>query len=604
MLEYFLQHVWGISIGGVFILSVLYVWFCAGKIYALNAEVKNILQTGSVDAALKDSELLAPVWRNFEKSLTKTKEQTYSTVDAAEFFSPQNLTRGMNMTFWQSYGGIFTGLGILGTFVGLTYGLSKVDVTSEDIEVLKNGVKNLLSSVELAFITSLFGIGSALLYSWIHHSLLVKFQRNVQKLADTLDEKFPRRSAEDWLAENITEAKRRIVELQSIDVESQNQTAALQNIGGQIANGNSWLEKNHAESQSQTAALQSIDAESQNQTTALQNIDIEAKEQTTALKNIGEQVAEAIHNALDEKLAEYVESICAAIEKLGAGGTEVVGEVFSSKVGAQMDRFSAALDKFSDSIDEKLKAANKISEIMNEQMLNTLTELGKISVIIETEQENSAGKFEALVNKLIEDLGKFMDSQKRILDNSASSNAAQISEAVKAFREIVNNHNATIQKTFSQIQKFLNDSQDFLQSVDNAGTSLELAADPIYKSSVQLSNHLDETTRAAEKFRNEITAQITNLGNVNQTTRQNISDLSIRLAEFVRNFNGIAKELETSTNTIKNSLEHYNYEMSDGLKNALTKFDKSMSDSVGHLKSILEELSDALEDLKQIRNRR
>ncbi|MBR7025719.1 MAG: anti-phage defense ZorAB system ZorA [Selenomonadaceae bacterium] len=321
MLELFLQNVWKVSIVVVVALIAIYVWFCARKIFSLNREIKKVLETSDLAEALKDSELLAPAWKNFEKSLTKVGDEFFSTTDAAEFFSPQNLTRNMNMTFWQSYGGIFTGLGILGTFAGLTFGLSGVDMTSGDIEVLKGGIAKLLSGVESAFVTSLVGIFFAIVYSVIHHCLMKNFYGNVQKLADKLDENFPRLSAE------------------------------------------SLLEKSYDEAQSQTAELK--------------NIDTTVSDQKAILQNIGEQVSEAIHNALDERLAEYVEKICAAIENLGKGGSAAIGEIFVGKVGEQMERFSDALDKFSDNIDEKLKAANEISKIMNEQLLNTLKTLNE-----------------------------------------------------------------------------------------------------------------------------------------------------------------------------------------------------------------------------------
>ena len=78
---------------------------------------------------------------------------------------------------------------------------------------------------------------------------------------------------------------------------------------------------------------------------------------------------------------------------------------------------------------------------------------------------------------------------------------------------------------------------------------------------------------------------------------------SARLSTFVNNFNGIAKELEASTNIIKNSLENYNSKMNDGMTKNLTDFDKRLTDAVGHLQGLVEGLTDALEDLKQIRRR-
>ena len=267
MLEIFLSP-WGI--GSIIVATILFVFwrvFCVREISAVNLEIKNLLswletprEFQDIDAEFKNYNRLLPVWKIFEKSLTKT----------------QNLTHGMNMTFWQSYGGIFTGLGILGTFAGLTYGLSGIDMTSGDIETLKNGIAKLLSGVESAFVTSLVGIFCAIIYSVFHHLLMKNFQENVKSLAEKFDEIFPRRSAEDWLARSckITD------------------------------------------------------------------------DQTNSIKEIGEAVTQAIYEGLDEKLGEavdkldpLVEKICEAIENLGAGGTDTVGEIFSDRVGAQMDRF-------------------------------------------------------------------------------------------------------------------------------------------------------------------------------------------------------------------------------------------------------------------------
>ena len=719
-----LEIIFAISIVVVAILFAVYYKDCAANISAVNAELKNLIrwlgkprEFKDIDASFKNHKRLAPIWADFKKTLVAEK---YSTTNAAEFFNMTNLTVGMNMTFWQGYGGIFTGLGILGTFAGLTLGLYGVDMTS-DIKTLKGSIAQLLSGVNTAFITSLVGIGAALFYSVAHHRLLVKFQENIQLLASKLDENFPRRSAEHWLV------------------------------------------RNYAEAQTQSATLQSIDTE--------------VKEQTTVLKNIGEDVARAIYDGLDErmnaavenlcskleeKLLPQVDRICAAIDKLGSGGNEVIGDIFSKQVGSQMDRFSAALDRFSDSIDKKLEAANEISKIMNEQLLNTLKALDEslkqqaqasakerdaafeqfmstlvglsntlqeVADKIKTQQETSANNFasllknaldnfnavmaqvlenvqtkfdnankqnnvasenflstlaglsntlqevadkiktqqetsadnfasllknaldnfnavmaqvlenvqtkfdnankqnnvasenflstlaglsntlqevadkiktqqaghldnfDSLIKNLIGQLEEFTRQQKSILNVSANNHAAQINEAVKAFRAIVDAHNRTTQETFNKIQALLSKTETFLELLNDANISLKQAADPVKQSALQLSRNLTDTA-----------AQMKTLATANQTTRDNLAALSTRLAEFVRNFNGIADELERSTTTITNSLDNYNVKTNAGLTAKLEAFDKSMAGAVGHLKTLLEDLSDALDDFK--RNRR
>ena len=412
------------------------------------------------------------------------------------------------MTFWQSYGGIFTGLGILGT-----------------IETLKNGIAKLLSGVESAFVTSLVGIFCALIYSGIHHLLMKNFQENVKSLTEKLDEIFPRRSAEDWLAKNFDEAQIQTATLQTVDTDINEQTATLQTVDTDI--------------NKQTAVLQTVDTDINKQTAVLQNIGTDVSNQTTTLQNIGEQVAEAIFdgidarieeavdklcNKLEERLIPQTDKICTAIDKLGTGAAEGLNDTISKVAGAQMDRFSAALDKFSNDIDEKFK------------------------------------------------------------------NADEISKAFKDCSEIVGNHNSATKETFDRVQKLLGETESYLELMNEASTTLKQAAEPVRQSTLQLTKNLTETS-----------AQMNNLANANQTTRQNLFALTERLSNFVKDFNGIAGELERSTEIISGSLETYNYKMSDGLSDALTKFDKSMNDSVGHLKELVEDLSDALNDFNQKR---
>lgn len=712
---------WLISGFFIFLLiaaGIHYKSKCRKEISAINAELENITKWlekpryyKDIDASFNNHKRLNPTWKNFKDSLTAEK---YSTTDAAEFFNVTNLTRGINMTFWQGYGGIFTGLGILGTFAGLTVGLGGVVIPKDnDINVLRDSIAQLLSGVETAFVTSLVGIFFAIVYSWVHHNLLTKFQGNVQNLADNLDGQFKRRSAEDWLAENNATAQVQSKTLQSIDGqisvgnsllekshgEAQAQSATLQSIGEQVAASNSLLEKSRDEAQAQSKTLQSIDGhisfgnsllekshnEAQAQSKTLQNIGTNIDSQKTILQNIGEDVARAIYDGLDErmntavetlcdkleeKLLPQVDRICAAIDKLGNGGSEAIGDIFAGKVGSQMERFSAALDKFSDNIDKKLENANEISKIMNEQLLNTLKDLdeslkqhaqasakeradeykrftttleelisnldkvadkikanadeaneevkrttsehdnqsrqdreqflAQLASLIKTmnevanrfkeQQIGHLENFEMLINILLTDLKDFADRQQKFLDKIANANAAQISESVKAFREIVDNHNATIKKTFGEVQTLLNETETFLYSIDTASNTLKQAATPVKESSLQLSRNLTETS-----------AQMKTLATANQTTRDNLAALSTRLADFVTKFNGIADELERATDIIGRSLDNYNVKTSKELSDALTKFGNTMAQVLGELDGIVSDFSETVGYVKKNR---
>ena len=82
---------------------------------------------------------LADAWREFEDSLIEgkhpeNKEVVYKTDEASLFFSEERLLdQHLNLRFWNSVPALLVGLGILGTFVGMVWGLipfSDIDFTN------------------------------------------------------------------------------------------------------------------------------------------------------------------------------------------------------------------------------------------------------------------------------------------------------------------------------------------------------------------------------------------------------------------------------------------------------------------------------------------
>ena len=253
---------------------------------------------------------------------------------------------------------------------------------------------------------------------------------------------------------------------------------------------------------------------------------------------------------------------------------------------------NADYKKFSDTMESLISNLTDVSEKVKTQQENSANDFENLVKNLLDKQRTSAENFETTVNSLLEDLKNFAQQQKDYLGKTADTNAMQISEAVKSFRAIVDNHNETAQRTFIQIQKLLSRTEDFLQNMEVASTSLKQAAEPVQQSTLQLTRNLEETS-----------AQMKNLSAANQTTRQNLFDLTTHLSTFMSNFKGIADELERSTKIIYDSLDNYNVKTSAGLKEKLEAFDNSMNQAFSYLNELVEELSGIVEDSKQIRRR-
>ena len=141
---------------------------------------------------------LAEVWHEFQNSLItrEPKENqekiVYKTDEAALFFSEERLLgQYMNLRFWNSVPALLVGLGILGTFVGLVWGLlpfSSIDF--QQTENIRSAIQSLLSGVSTAFVTSVWGMLLSLLFNWIEKSCIGWVSSKIAVLQRTLDQLF------------------------------------------------------------------------------------------------------------------------------------------------------------------------------------------------------------------------------------------------------------------------------------------------------------------------------------------------------------------------------------------------------------------------------
>lgn len=100
----------------------------------------------------------------------KTKRGTGGSCDLEEYINEDLLDRvGMNF-FNSGVSGTLTGLGILGTFLGLSMGLGAF--SGDDIFTISDNVGSLLSGMKVAFHTSVYGILFSLVFNVVYRSIM------------------------------------------------------------------------------------------------------------------------------------------------------------------------------------------------------------------------------------------------------------------------------------------------------------------------------------------------------------------------------------------------------------------------------------------------
>lgn len=100
----------------------------------------------------------------------RTKRGYMGSCDLEEYISEELLEQVGMSHFNSSVAGTLTGLGILGTFLGLSMGLGSF--SGNDIYTISDNVGPLLTGMKVAFHTSVYGIFFSLIFSFIYRGLM------------------------------------------------------------------------------------------------------------------------------------------------------------------------------------------------------------------------------------------------------------------------------------------------------------------------------------------------------------------------------------------------------------------------------------------------
>lgn len=119
------------------------------------------------------------------------------TVDAIEVFRESCLGPAFSSSrLVLAIPSILTGMGVLGTFVGLQLGIGSLDFNN-----LEGSIKPLINSCAVAFASSVWGVGASLLFSWWEKAWEGYALGRVHKIQTRVDALFPRYVPEEAMLE-------------------------------------------------------------------------------------------------------------------------------------------------------------------------------------------------------------------------------------------------------------------------------------------------------------------------------------------------------------------------------------------------------------------
>lgn len=194
-----------------YFIPASFLWFRLGVLQKnLKAFKRDNLSDYPANLFKKRGKLFGDLWKKYEQTLHKQRKfnpQTgveeliaiRSTTPAEMFFSPSVLVDSqLHIEFFKHLPGILTGLGIIGTFLGLIHGLQAFRI-DENTEVVRQSLDQLLHGVYEAFLVSMAAIALAMLITFIEKFLFSNLYGKVEELCFLIDSFYEYGAGEEYL---------------------------------------------------------------------------------------------------------------------------------------------------------------------------------------------------------------------------------------------------------------------------------------------------------------------------------------------------------------------------------------------------------------------
>lgn len=381
-------------------------------------------------------------WKGFEtewgKSSVALDGDKRGMVTPDRYFRPDVLLPGIGRAIPRALPGIFAGIGILGTFLGIVLGLSGIDTGSAD--TLMSSVQGLLAGMSTAFISSIVGIALSVGWLILHRALAGHVESDLLGIRAGLEERFPVWDSAAVLRFSL-ETQQRQLEV------GDEQKAILQNLGTDIAEA-----METALAQTLNPALTELSASFTGLAGDIRGQQAEGmgelakefrKQLMETVQADFERLSESLGRAAEvqDRTATQLTTFMGELERVSMGQTELLRATSEAA-----ERFAGSVDGLNEahrSIEQSVPALTEVAE-MTGKVLNDLTAqselLGDANAALREALAEQLDSVEGQVRTLVEfwegfsgSLGDFRDELQESIAEFRNMSAERLAEVFQQF---------------------------------------------------------------------------------------------------------------------------------------------------------------------------
>lgn len=545
---------------------------------------------------------LREAWENYlkEKERITNNKTDFISCDISDYIDILLINRIICKNICESIPGIMTGLGILGTFMGLLFGLQGFKIDNGEIQ---NSIVLLLNGIKTAFFTSIYGVIFSIIFNLFYKISYNKMVREYDKFINK------------YYAYVVPNTQNEVYSRLISSNESQRETMRefADNIGSLMVN----------------KFQESMDAINNGIREFMSKAIVSQEEKMKMLiheylkemnSNIFggelEQLRETLHtinvNELEnsKNIKEVVNEICNHIDDIAALNEMVNITVSDTKLYVlQLNEFQNTLMTMNDNVTDKI---NELSDLVvnNNNLVTKMQETQKETFISVKSFNETFEKFDIRVDSLFERTKETLESfeqrmsddyqvmmsnigdykedisglTKEFSDNITDSVHILSEEQKNKTNEMINMVNENAQLLNKNISITFNDMKNSLENINKEiSQNYSLNISYLEKFNQKFSDVTNEFYKQMENNKNAVLKFCENIDDVNQKSGNNLQDI-------IRKFEGNYEQIFTNYSMV-------NKMANDMIANNCKRIDESFEKLNQAVSMIPSELSRSLEEM-------
>lgn len=421
--------------------------------------------------------------------------EVFASVDALEIFNDDVVSMKEHFSFHNYVPHIFISIGIFGTFFGVVSGLQGLTITGDN-GVLVNQVTALLSSIQISFRSSLYGIIFSVCYAILYKLAVSIAKKSTYDLASRLNTLI--KSDVDMRAIQAIEDSAKSMKI-NMETMSTNIADSLGNIMTESFDNLSKLYENSIGNMTETIS--------------------------TSVSQVG---AESMSNVI-APLNDLIENIRQQFEE----NKELLGLIqrYNQQFESNLEKYTDVSQKFN----TRLDSSQQVIEKMSKDMESNLEQAEEYMLVIRERNEE-------YIDKLTENIS---EGQKEY------SNYIQ---AVEASVKSIDDSNTDMKERVSEVRSFIHNAIQSQRAVTESLTDYKQMVDDLSKN---INENMYEYNK---KVNSGLTTMFAQYDDHASKVLSNINDLTSELCETINGFNIPLEQMNENISNLAKERELVAYE--------------------------------------------